>query len=116
MSVKIKRAYEKPQSTDGYRVLVDRIWPRGVKKQDLQLDEWIKELAPSDALRKWFAHDAEKWDGFRRKYRHELKSASHQLESLRQRAADHTVTLVYGAKDTEHNQAVVLKEVIETRM
>ena len=113
MPVAIKRAYEKPQSTDGYRVLVDRIWPRGVSKQELQLDEWLKELAPSDELRKWFAHDAEKWAEFRHKYRHELKRDSHQLESLRQRAAEHTVTLVYGAKDTEHNQAVVLKEVIE---
>ncbi len=116
MPIEIKRAYEKPQSADGYRVLVDRIWPRGISKQDLQLDEWLKELAPSDELRKWFGHEKQKWSGFRQKYRRELQQADDQLEALAARAAEQTVTLVYGAKDTRHNQAVVLQEVIKARL
>ncbi len=116
MPIKIKRAYEKPQPADGYRVLVDRIWPRGVSKQDLRLDAWLKELAPSDELRKWFGHETPKWTGFRQKYRRELKPFEEQLDALAARASECTVTLVYGAKDTRHNQAVVLKEVLEARM
>lgn len=107
-SVRIKRAYEEPATSDGYRVLVDRIWPRGVSKEKLEADVWLKEVGPSNELRKWFGHVAEKYPEFAEKYRAELKGSDAMAE-LRTIVRDHeTVTLVYSAKDEEHNQAVVL--------
>lgn len=113
--IKLKRAYEPAARSDGYRVLVERLWPRGVRKADLALDAWEKELAPSHALRKWFAHDPARWSEFKQRYRHELAEppAPERLRALAQHAADGVVTLVFAAHDTEHNNAVVLKAELE---
>ncbi len=113
MSFKIKRAYEKPARSDGCRVLVDRLWPRGVSKAEAGIDQWRKEIAPSTALRKWFAHDPARWVEFKRRYFAELDALPELLAELRKLATGRTVTLIYGAKDTEHNQAVALKEYLE---
>lgn len=110
--IKIKRIYEDAEKADGYRLLVDRLWPRGVSKEDAKLDDWNKEIAPTDELRKWFDHDPEKFDEFAKKYRKELKNKKEDLDNIKSEAKDHTVTLLYGAKDTEHNQAVVLQELL----
>ena len=112
--VRIKRVYESENRKDGYRVLVDRLWPRGIKKENLAFDEWIKDLAPSTALRKKFGHDPEHWKSFVADYKKELRSplCRELLERLAGRAAKGTLTLLYGARDEEHNQAVVLKDVI----
>lgn len=110
MDIRIRRAYEKPGKQDGSRILVDRLWPRGVSKDELELDHWLKEVAPSNSLRKWFAHDADKWSEFNSRYRQELNKDSDELQKLRDCVADGRVTLVYGAKDEEHNQAVVLRD------
>lgn len=111
----IRRAYDEPTHNDGYRVLVDRVWPRGVSKEDAQLDEWCKQIAPSTELRKWFGHAPERWDGFRSRYRAELGDRDDLVEALVERTRHRRVTLVFGAKDTEHNQAVVLAELIDER-
>jgi uncharacterized protein YeaO (DUF488 family) len=112
--IKLKRAYEEPARADGHRVLVDRLWPRGVKKDSAALDEWRKELAPSDELRKWFAHDPERFGEFAARYQRELRdpAAKKALAELAARAARGTVTLVYGAHDEEHNNAVVLARLL----
>src|SRR4051812_45333799 len=115
MSFKIKRAYEKPARTDGVRVLVDRLWPRGVSKAEAKLDQWCKEIAPSTALRKWFGHDPARWVEFKQRYFAELEAQSEALGELRKLAQGKTVTLVFGAKDPEHSQAAALKEYLETR-
>lgn len=112
--IEIKRAYEPPSPTDGYRVLVDRIWPRGITRNEAALDEWAKELAPSTELRKWFGHDPDRWDEFQKRYRAELADHASKLDELRQRARGGKLTLVYGARDVTHNQAQVLKLVLET--
>ena len=112
-TIQIKRVYDEPSKSDGYRILIDRIWPRGVSKEDAKLDEWDKDLAPSTELRKWFNHDPDKFEDFSKKYKEELKHNTEDLRSLREKAKNETVTLLYGAKDTENNQAVVLKEVLE---
>jgi len=114
LMVKIKRVYAPPAPQDGLRILVDRIWPRGISKQQARITEWRKELAPSTTLRNWFGHDPAKWKGFRERYRAELKQPG-QMESLRglaQRSKHRTITLVYAAVDEQHNQAVVLKELL----
>jgi uncharacterized protein YeaO (DUF488 family) len=113
-AIAIKRAYEPPASDDGYRVLVDRIWPRGVTRDALHIDEWARELAPSTALRTWFGHDPARWQEFRRRYLEELRSdvATDLLARLSTRARASPVTLVYSARDTAHNQARVLAEVL----
>jgi uncharacterized protein YeaO (DUF488 family) len=116
--IQVKRAYEPVLASDGYRVLVDRLWPRGLRKEDARLDEWLKELAPSDALRKWFGHDPSRFQGFRERYArelHENPAAGELLDALATRAARETVTLVYSAHDEEHNNAVVLAEEIARR-
>lgn len=113
MPVSIKRAYESPTPGDGYRVLVDRLWPRGVSKEKVELDDWLREIAPSDDLRTWFDHDPERWKEFRKRYRSELDEHRKALRSLARLAADGKLTLVYGAKDREHNNAVVVKDYIE---
>ncbi len=111
----VKRAYELPARSDGYRVLVDRLWPRGVKKEALRLDLWAKDLAPTPALRTWFGHDPGRFREFVRRYHAELRAAPARalLAELARRAAHGTVTLVYGARDAERNGAVVLRELIE---
>jgi uncharacterized protein YeaO (DUF488 family) len=111
--VKIKRVYNQPEKGDGKRVLVDRLWPRGMKKEDAGLDLWLKDIAPSDELRKWFSHDPSKWQEFRKRYRKELKDKQDMIEDLRKAARRGTVTLLYAAKDADRNNAVVLKEMIE---
>ncbi|HEX7329321.1 MAG TPA: DUF488 family protein [Casimicrobiaceae bacterium] len=108
----MKRAYEPAAAGDGARVLVDRLWPRGVRKEDAALHSWAKELAPSDALRRWFGHDPSRWDEFRRRYRSELAEKRDAVGNLRGLAREGTLTLVYGARDTEHNEAIVLRNVI----
>lgn len=112
-TLKIKRVYERLENADGFRVLVDRLWPRGLKKEEAHIDVWMKEIAPSDALRKWFNHDTEKWEEFNKKYKRELEQ-SPVFEELSEIVKKHkTVTLLYAAKDEQHNQAVVLKEYLE---
>jgi uncharacterized protein YeaO (DUF488 family) len=115
--IQIKRAYEPFQKKDGYRVLVDRLWPRGIRKADLAFDAWLKELAPSNELRRSFAHDPRRWATFRQRYRAELRSAEQRdrLADLAKRGAKGTVTLLYSAKDTDHNNAVVLKSVLDRK-
>lgn len=110
--VQIKRIYEDPSPEDGLRVLVDRLWPRGVSKEDAALDRWMKEVAPSDELRRWFDHDPEKWETFREKYAAELEERDEPLRFLRNRAEEGMLTLLYAARDTEHNHAVVLRDVL----
>lgn len=109
MSITVKRIYEAPAKTDGYRVLVDRVWPRGMKKEDAALDAWSKELAPSTALRKWFGHDPARWEGFRHRYATELDAAAEHWRPLLTQASRHRITLLFGARDEEHNNAVALK-------
>ncbi|NML37381.1 DUF488 family protein [Chitinophaga sp. G-6-1-13] len=111
--IQIKRVYEDFSESDGYRILVDRLWPRGLSKDKVHVDEWLKDIAPSDALRKWFHHEDGKFPEFRTRYLAELKEKKELLESIRQRAKHHRVTLLYGAKDTVHNQAQVLLEVLK---
>jgi uncharacterized protein YeaO (DUF488 family) len=107
--IQLKRAYEPAQAQDGYRVLVERLWPRGLRKEDAKLDEWLKDVAPSNALRKWYGHEEERWPEFCERYLKELHSAPHpDLQELRRRARSNRVTLVYGARDQQHNSAVVL--------
>jgi uncharacterized protein YeaO (DUF488 family) len=100
-------------SEDGKRILVDRLWPRGIKKEDAAVEEWLKEIAPSNELRKWFAHDPSKWQEFKKKYAQEIRPKSDLLQRLCIESRKATVTLVYSAKDNEHNNAVALKEIIE---
>ena len=111
--VKLKRIYAQPEKVDGKRVLVDRLWPRGVKREDAGFDLWFKDIAPSDDLRKWFSHDPSKWQEFRERYRHELKDKPDMIEELRKASRQGTITLLYAAKDAGRNNAVVLKEMIE---
>jgi uncharacterized protein YeaO (DUF488 family) len=111
-NVRLKRAYEPPEKTDGTRILVDRLWPRGVSKEEAKLDEWIKEIAPSSELRTWFGHDPRRWDEFRKRYRTELAEHSETLKDLRRRAREGPITLVYSARDEIHNDAIVLRNVI----
>jgi uncharacterized protein YeaO (DUF488 family) len=114
--IKIKRVYEKPAKEDGWRVLVDRLWPRGMTKKAAHLDAWMKDVAPSDALRKWFGHEPEKWAAFQKKYRAELTEKKELLAELRKMSKDHaTLTLLFGAKDEEHNEAIVLADVLKKR-
>lgn len=108
----LKRAYEPAVPADGKRILVDRLWPRGVSKEHAALDEWMKEIAPSDALREWFGHEPERWPEFQRRYKAELHEHAAEVEQLRALAKAHTVTLVYAAHDEERNNAVVLRDVL----
>jgi len=112
MDVRLKRAYDPPAATDGYRVLIDRLWPRGISRDRAKLDDWEKELAPSTELRKWFGHDPTRFERFRQRYIDELRHQRPLLSALRRRARDGTLTLVYSAHDEEHNDAVVLSEVL----
>ena len=112
MEVRLKRAYDPAASADGYRLLIDRLWPRGISRARAKLDNWEPELAPSTELRQWFGHQPERFAEFRRRYMEELGSQRARLTALRRRARDGTLTLVYSAHDAEHNDAVVLAEVL----
>jgi uncharacterized protein YeaO (DUF488 family) len=114
--IRIKRVYEKSVKDDGWRVLVDRLWPRGMKKEDAKIDLWMKEIAPSDELRKSFHHDALKWPDFQKMYLKQLKKKANLMDELKKKEKEHgTVTLLFGAKDPEHNQAVVLAKALKER-
>jgi uncharacterized protein YeaO (DUF488 family) len=114
MAIQMRRAYDPPTPGDGYRVLIDHLWPRGVTKEEARLDAWPKELAVSTELRRWFGHDPARWEEFRQRYRRELRAPERRacLQELADRARAGPVTIVYGARDTEHNNAVVLAEVL----
>ena len=112
MDIRLKRAYDPATPADGYRVLIDRLWPRGISRERAELDEWEKELPPSTGLRQWFGHDPKRFEEFRRRYIDELSGHRPRLTALRRRARQGTLTLVYSAHDTEHNDAVVLAEVL----
>ena len=109
-----KRIYDAPANTDGFRVLVDRVWPRGVTKEKASVDLWMKEIGPSTQLRKWFGHDPKRWDEFRKRYRAEFEDRTDLLDELRGHARKGRLTLVFSARDEEHNQAVALKEILGT--
>ncbi|MGN6286670.1 MAG: DUF488 domain-containing protein [Afipia sp.] len=110
--IRLKRAYEPADAGDGVRLLVDRLWPRGVSKERAALDDWLKDIAPSTELRQWFGHDPDRWPEFQRRYRAELREHAEELNRIRAMARTHTVTLVYSAHDEEHNDAVVLRGVL----
>ena len=112
LDLRIKRAYEPPDGGDGTRILVDRLWPRGIKKEKARIDNWLKDIAPSDALRKWFGHEPGKWTEFQRRYAEELSrpGAHEALASIRSLAAKGPVTLVYSASDEDHNNAIALRK------
>lgn len=110
--LKLKRAYEPAAPADSVRILVDRLWPRGVSKAKADLDDWMKDIAPSTALRKWFGHDPERWPEFQRRYRAELRQHADALDRIRALAETGTVTLVYSAHDEQHNDAIVLRDVL----
>lgn len=112
--ITIKRAYDPPSSSDGTRVLVDRLWPRGISKEKLKLDVWLKEVAPSENLRKWFSHDPDRWTEFQRRYVDELTHNAEAWQPIAKAANGHHVTLVFGSKDLEHNNAVVLQNFLRT--
>ena len=114
--IRLRRAYDPPVPEDGHRVLVDRIWPRGITKEAARIDAWLREVAPSGELRRWFGHDPARWPEFRRRYRGELEANPEALAPLLAAARQDTLTLVYGARDERHNQAVVLREVLEDRL
>jgi len=114
--IKVKRIYQKPAKEDGWRVLVDHLWPRGMKKEAAHIDLWMKEVAPGDALRKWFGHEPRKWVEFQKKYRAELKKKKDLISNLKKMEREHrTLTLLFGAKDESHNQAVLLAEVLKSK-
>jgi uncharacterized protein YeaO (DUF488 family) len=113
MHIQLKRAYDAPAASDGFRVLVDRLWPRGVSKEEAHLDLWLKEIAPSTELRKWFGHDPARWEGFQERYRRELREKTDAVRLLKQKAKEGSVTLVYAARDEEHNGALVLKRLLQ---
>lgn len=110
MKINVKRVYEKPSKSDGIRILVDRLWPRGMTKEKAAVDLWLKNIAPTTELRKWFDHDPDKWKEFQKKYHQELKKNKEQVSLLNEQMKNGVVTLVYGARDEEHNEALVLKE------
>jgi uncharacterized protein YeaO (DUF488 family) len=114
MTIKIKRIYEEPEVGDGTRVLVDRLWARGLTKERAKVDMWLKEIAPTTELRKWFGHDPAKWIEFESLYLGELKSHGEQIQLLKHEAARGPITLLYGAKDKEHNEAVILQKVLRS--
>ena len=116
MTIHIKRVYEAPQSSDGKRVLIDRLWPRGLTKEKAKVDLWLKAIAPTAELRKWFGHDPAKWNEFKKRYHEELHTNTDTVSQLTELLKDGKATLVYGAKDEEYNDAVVLKEYLEKKV
>ena len=115
MNITIKRVYETPSKEDGKRILIDRLWPRGLTKEKVQIDLWLKEIAPSTELRKWFGHDPSKWTEFKKRYITEIKKNTAVVAQLEEQLKKGKVTLVYGAKDEQHNDAVVLQEYFENK-
>jgi uncharacterized protein YeaO (DUF488 family) len=114
--IRTKRVYESPAEEDGFRILVDKLWPRGVKKEEAKIDLWLKEIAPSDELRKWFSHDPQKWEEFKKKYEKELATKQGLLNEIRQTEKEKgTVTLLYSARDTEYNNAVALWAILKKK-
>jgi uncharacterized protein YeaO (DUF488 family) len=116
VSIWIRRAYEAPTRNDGYRVLVDRVWPRGVSREALEIEEWLRDLAPSTRLRQWFDHDPARWEEFQRRYVQELRGKEGPIRGLLERIQRGRVTLVYGARDPDHNNAVALRAFLEERI
>ena len=118
MPLEVKRAYEDPSGNDGRRILVDGLWPRGIRKEDAKIDQWLKAIAPSSALRKWYGHRPEKWEEFRSRYRAELAASPRKelLEQLASAAKNEKVTLIFGARDAEHSNAAVIAEAILQRI
>ena len=114
--LKTKRVYESAEASDGTRFLVDRLWPRGIKKEELEMKAWLKDVAPSPELRKWFAHDPDKWTEFKKRYRTELKSNPNAWKPILEAAKRGNVTLLYSARDTEHNSAILLKAFLDEQM
>ena len=112
-SINIKRVYDDKSEDDGYRVLIDRLWPRGVSKEDAHFDEWLKDIAPTTELRKWFDHDPERFEEFRKRYKKELKEHKEELDKLRNKAKSEKITLLFAAKNVEMNNAVVVKDFLE---
>src|SRR5512135_324907 len=110
--IKIKRIYDQASPEDGKRIYIDRLWPRGMKKEEAKIDEWLKEISPSDALRKWFGHDPSKYEEFKRRYIMELQKHLEILEKIKKEGSKETVTLLFSAKDEEHNNATVIKEIL----
>lgn len=110
--IRLKRAYETPEPGDGTRILIDRLWPRGVKKSDVKIDRWLRDIAPTAALRRWFGHRRERWPEFRRRYLAELQRQPELVEEILDAARDNPITLVYAARDEAHNDAVVLRELL----
>ena len=113
--IRVKRIYEPPEVVDGYRILVDRIWPRGVSKSDAAIDEWMKQIGPSSKLRRWFGHDSSRWQEFKLCYWAELDECQHLVAQILTRARDRPVTLIYSARDTRHNQAIALLEYLSNQ-
>jgi uncharacterized protein YeaO (DUF488 family) len=113
METKLKRIYEKPEKEDGFRILVDRLWPRGLTKEKANVDLWLKEIAPTTELRKWFNHEPEKWNDFKKKYVTELKSNKASVATLKEKINEGTVTILYGAKDEVHNEAQVILDYVK---
>jgi len=113
MNIKIKRVYEHPEKDDGMRILVDRLWPRGLTKKKASVDLWLKDIAPSTELRKWFAHDPDKWKRFRGRYQTEIRNNHDLIKVIKRKAREGTITLIYGARDEKHNEALVLKQFLE---
>lgn len=111
--IKLKRVYEKPAKDDGERILVERLWPRGLSKERAKVALWLKDIAPSAELRKWFGHDPDKWNEFRSRYRKELKGNKELIELLKRKAGEGTITFVYAARDEEHNSALILKQLLQ---
>jgi len=113
--IRIKRIYESrsPSPEDGKRIFVDRLWPRGLKKEDVEFDEWLKEISPSSELRRWFGHDPSRWEEFKSRYRRELEGKRDIMDNLKREADRGTVTFLYAAKDEKHNNAVILKEILD---
>jgi len=114
-SIQLKRVYEPPSKEDGIRILVDRLWPRGLTKKKAAVDLWLKDIAPTTELRRWFGHDAARWKEFQVRYRKELRADKEAVNLLKQKSKEGTVTLVYGAKDQEHNEALVLQQMLDRR-
>ena len=115
MNIKVKRAYEAPDKSDGTRILVDRLWPRGLTKKKAAIDLWLKEIAPTTELRQWFGHDPDKWQRFRGRYETEIRHNTDLLQRLEHEAREGTITLIYGARDEKHTEALVLKQMLERR-
>lgn len=112
MTIKVKRIYEEPKKSDGFRILVDRLWPRGMKKDQAAIDLWLKDIAPSDSLRKWFGHDPKKWPEFQKRYAKELTDKQELVDTIKKEAKRKTVTLLFGTKEVEYNNAVALRNFI----